>query len=123
MNLVRTGILGCAVALAAPAATETRVPDAGLAAMRSIAFLEGRWEGEGTLRRGPGEPMRFTSAETVAARLDGRILTVEGSHRDATNPERVVRNAFAVISYDEAAGRFAFHSIWPTGTPETTRPS
>jgi hypothetical protein len=102
------------VASAGVAVAETPPPDAGLQAMRALSFLEGRWEGQGWMRQGPGEPTRFKSQETVEARFGGRILTVDGLHHDAAS-DRVVHHAFAVLSYDQGAGRYRFQSYLADG--------
>ncbi len=117
MKLALAGVLGTVVAGLAlgTASAETAPPDPGVEAMRAVGFLQGHWQGEGSVRRGPGEPVRFKSKETVEARLDGRILTVEGRHHDVASPERVVHHAFAVISYDAAAGRYHFRSYLADG--------
>lgn len=78
-------------------------------AMARLAPMVGTWAGEGWIRRGPGEPQRFKGQEVVEARLDGRVLLVEGRHLDAKD-SRPVHHAFAVISQDEAAGGYHFRS-------------
>jgi hypothetical protein len=109
LGLVVAGLMiGVGVAQAQPA-------DPGLEAMRGVGFLVGHWEGEGSVRQGPGDPVPFKSKETIESRLDGRILTVEGLHHSAASPERVVHHAFAVISYDAAAGHYRFHSYLADG--------
>ena len=85
-----------------------------LDAMASLAILEGRWEGEGWMRQGPGEPRRFHGKETVERRLDGRLIIVEGVHSGGS-PEHVVHHAFAVISHNPSTGRFRFQSFLADG--------
>ena len=95
----------------APAA---EAPDPAAEAMRAVAPLAGRWEGEGTVRHGPGEPEKFVGQEKVEIRLDGQILIIEGTH---WNPERtrIVHQALAVLSYDGAAKAYRFKSHLPGG--------
>jgi hypothetical protein len=83
--------------------------EAGLAAMQAISFLVGRWEGEGWMRRGAEDPVRFSSSEHVESRLDGRVLIVEGLHHDATT-KQIAHHALAVISFDPATGGYRFRS-------------
>ena len=99
------------VALAGTASTQSPSPsgEAGLAAMEKIAFMAGEWKGEGWMRRGPGEPNRFTSNEMVETRLDGRVLLVEGLHR-AEGSGEVVHNAVALLSYDADTGGYRLQS-------------
>ena len=97
------------LAAAAPGLAEEGATDPGLAAMQAISFFEGDWEGEGWMRRGPAEPTRFRSSETVESRLDGRVLIVEGLHHGTESGE-VVHHALATISYDPDAGLYRFRS-------------
>jgi len=104
---------------AATEAAADSTADPGLEAMQAVAFLAGDWHGEGWMRRGPGEPSRFTSAETVESRLDGRVLLVEGLHYAITGegaaPGPVVHHALAVLSWDAEAGRYRFRSYLADG--------
>lgn len=88
--------------------------DAGLAAMRAIEFFEGRWEGEGWARMGPGEPQPFRSSEVVESRLDGRVLIVEGLHHHKDSGE-VVHHALATISWDPGTEKYSFRSHLANG--------
>ena len=94
------------------AAEESR--DAGLEAMKALPPLAGRWEGGGWIRRGPAEPERFVGEEQVEAKLDGRILVIEGKHWSADR-SRVVHHAFAVLSYDPAKPGYRFQTHLATG--------
>lgn len=93
-----------AVLLAASAFAQQGRPDkaAQIEAMKKLSFLTGKWEGEATVRMGPGEPRKLKQSEDVQYRLDGTILVVEGTGSDAATGDKVF-NAFGVISYDEAA--------------------
>lgn len=79
-------------------------------AMAALPELEGRWKGEGWIRRGPGEPHAFSSEEIVGSRLDGQILLVEGIHRSQDDPSRQVFHAFAVLSYDPEDDTYRFRT-------------
>ena len=50
-----------------------RVPDlnAQRAAMGKLAFLVGKWEGEASLLRGPGEWVELHQSEEAQYKLDG----------------------------------------------------
>ena len=97
------------LAAAIPGPAEEEAADPGLAAMQAVSFFEGRWQGEGWSRRGPAEPVGFTSTETVESRLGGRVLIVEGLHHAKEGGE-VVHHALATISYDPEAGGYRFRS-------------
>jgi hypothetical protein len=79
---------------------------AGLRAVEALSFLEGEWQGEGWTRMGPGEPERFSSHELVTRRLEGRILTIHGQHREPAT-DRMVHDAFAVLSWSGDGYRFS----------------
>lgn len=83
--------------------------DPVLAAMKAVPALAGRWEGGGTIRQGPGEPVAFVGEETVEMRLDGRLMLVEGRHW-TPDRSRVVHHAFAVLSYDADAKAYRFRT-------------
>lgn len=95
-------------------AVAAEAPDPGLGAMKAVAMLEGRWEGGGSMRQGPGEPDRFVGEETVESRLDGRVLLIEGKHW-TPDRSRVVHHAFAVVSYDPAKQGYRFSSHLANG--------
>ena len=114
------GAVGLLVALSAPAShpAESQEPEAGETssaeevrqAMAALPDFEGRWKGEGWIRRGPQEPHPFLSEEIVETRLDGQILLIEGIHHSKEDPSRKVLHAFAVLSYDPEADRYRFRS-------------
>lgn len=79
-------------------------------AMSALPDLVGEWQGEGWIRRGPGEPHAILSRETVEPRLDGQIWLIEGRHHSKEDPSRQVFHAFAVLSYDPEAGVYRFRS-------------
>ena len=81
--------------------------DPALDAMKALPRLEGRWTGEGWMRMGPGDPMRFVGEETVESRLDGRLLVVEGLHR-TPDGSKIVHHAFGVFSWDGSAKNYKF---------------
>lgn len=80
--------------------------DPAIDAMKALPRLEGRW-GEGWMRMGPGEPVRFVGEETVEVRLDGRLLVVEGLHR-TPDRSKIVHHAFGVFSWDESRKAYRF---------------
>jgi hypothetical protein len=69
-------------------------------AMKKLSFLVGKWSGDATVQRGPGEPLQVRQSEEIAYRLDGSILIIEGTGRDPVSG-KVLFNAFAVVNYDE----------------------
>jgi hypothetical protein len=83
--------------------------DAGLEAMKKLSFLVGEWKGTASMRRGPGEPARMTSRETVGYKLGGRVLVVEGLHELVTTGE-VVHQTLGVFFHDAKTGDYRFRT-------------
>ncbi|HEY0253846.1 MAG TPA: hypothetical protein VGC41_20090 [Kofleriaceae bacterium] len=73
------------------------------AAMAKLGFLAGTWSGPANITRGP-TPTKITQTEVVESQLDGTVLAVHGTGRDATG--KVVFEALATIAYDEATSTY-----------------
>jgi hypothetical protein len=103
------------VALAVPVWAQSPQPDPApvLEAMKAVAFLEGRWAGEGWFQMGPGTREEFSQTEVVERKLDGGLLLIEGIGRSKAPEPRTVHHAFAVISFDPSkkAYRFSSHIV------------
>jgi len=101
-------VLSCTVALCG----QQQPPQAELVkqqeAMKKLAFLAGHWSGPATISRGPGEPLHVTQSEEVQYKLDGLVLLIEGTSRDAEG--KVVFNALATISFDDTTGTYRFRA-------------
>lgn len=95
------------LALAVPAFGSAADSDPAIDAMKALPRLEGRWEGEGWMKMGPGEPARFVGEERVESRLDGRLLVVEGLHK-TPDRSKIVHHAFGVFSWDAQAKNYRF---------------
>jgi hypothetical protein len=94
-------------------------PAAQRAAMKKLDFLVGQWKGEGWVEFGPGQKRTFQGTEVVDRKLDGLLLAVEGLHRGRVgDKEVVVHNAFALVSYDDKAGRYRFQAFTGRGNYE-----
>jgi hypothetical protein len=111
--LVVLSVLSVVLASSIPAVA-AEASDPGLEAMKAVAVMEGRWEGGGWMRMGPGEPERSVGEETVESRLDGRVLVIEGKHW-TPDRSRVVHHAFAVLSYDAAKKEYRFSTHLANG--------
>jgi hypothetical protein len=100
-----------ALALLSPLAAQPQQPNtaAQREAMKKLDFIAGRWTGEATVHPFQGgAPMKLTQTEDVQYKLAGLIMLVEGTGRDESG--KVVFNAVAVISYDDAAKVYRFRS-------------
>jgi hypothetical protein len=102
--MIRAVLIAC---LATVSAFAQAVPDksAQIEAMKKLSFMIGKWEGEATVRRGPGEPTKIRQSEDVQYRLDGLIILIEGTGRDPVTGAKVF-NAIATISFDDAAKKY-----------------
>ena len=89
-------------------------PDVQRERMAELAFMVGEWEGEGWTRRGPGDPERFRGTETVTSYLDGLVYVIEGEFQDLETGE-TAHHALAIVSWDEAAGHYAFRAFLRNG--------
>lgn len=99
--------LAFAVALAGSsplAAQAPPMPDLARqrAEVEKLAWLVGTWEGEAWHQRGP-QRTEILQKETVALRLDGLAILIEGEGRSKTAPDEVLFRALGVLAFDETA--------------------
>ncbi len=78
-------------------------------AMKKLAFLAGHWSGPATISRGPGEPLHLVQTEEVQYKLDGLVMLIEGTSRNAEG--KVVFTALATISFHDASGKYRFRAF------------
>ena len=86
--------------------------------MKAFAAWVGRWQGEGSVRMGPGEPKHSRVDERIESKLDGTLLLVEGIGRsidDATHEEKVTHQALGIVSFDQATGEYKLYSFLKDG--------
>src|SRR5262245_34320645 len=74
-------------------------------AMKKLEFLIGKWSGEASGVKGRGATFRVQQSEDVQYKLDGLVMLVEGTGRDAATGNVSFR-ALATISYDDAAAQY-----------------
>jgi hypothetical protein len=107
--------------IALPAAAQAQAPSQAATAkaeMKKLNFLAGQWQGEGWIDVGQGQRRTFRQSETVQSKLDGLLFVIDGLGKGklpGSDEEVVVHNAFAVLSYDEAAKRFRWHAYRADG--------
>jgi hypothetical protein len=77
-------------------------------AMKKLDFLVGRWLGDASVRRDAGQPIKLTQTEDVQLKMDGLVMLIEGTGRNANG--EVAFQAFATISYDDAASVYHFRA-------------
>jgi hypothetical protein len=68
-------------------------------ALQKISFLTGNWQGSGYIQMGP-QKHTFNQTETIALKLNGTVIQIEGEGKDQQKPELTIHQAYAVISYD-----------------------
>jgi hypothetical protein len=93
------------------------------AEMKNLEFLIGEWKGEGWMEFAPGQRRTFKGTEVVQSKLDGLLLTIEGTHRGQVGgkgEEVVVHTAFALVSYDDKVKRYRFQAFTGRGGYEDT---
>ena len=81
--------------------------------MTSLASWAGTWKGEATMQMGPGQMSKAIMEERIESKLDGTIIVVEGVGKvpgSSASEERIVHQAFAVLSYDSNSGEYKFRS-------------
>ena len=83
-------------------------------AMGKIQFLAGNWKGSGWIQMGP-QRHTFKQTETVAWHANGTVLTIDGLGRDAADSTKIIHQAFALISYDQAAGQYLLRAVRADG--------
>lgn len=108
---MRTLLMGCLMALSTAAHAQQQGPDiaAQKAAMAKLGFLVGKWSGPISVQRGPGQPLTMVQTEDVQMKLDGLVLTVEGTSKDTAGQARF--RALATISYDDAEKKYHFRAF------------
>ncbi len=85
-----------------------------LDAMKKVQALEGAWAGSGWIQMGP-QRHAFQQTEHVRFHANGTVLTIDGRGTDAVDSTQVIHQAFAVISYDQQAGKYLMRAIRADG--------
>jgi hypothetical protein len=86
--------------------------------MKPFTHWIGRWQGEGSMQMGPGQPKKSTVDEHIVFKLDGAVLLVEGigkSIEAQPNDGKVVHHALAVLSFDQTTSQYKFNSYLKDG--------
>ena len=106
------------LAMAVAAVTTAQNPfmpsEETLTAMEKISFLTGVWTGEGWVQMGP-QKHTFSQTENIVSKVNGTVIQIDGLGRDIGNPERVIHQAFAVISYDTEQQKYLMKAFRADG--------
>jgi hypothetical protein len=84
--------------------------DAQRAAMKKLSFLIGKWSGEASLLRGPGQFVDLSQTEEAQFKLDGLVLMIEGVGCTKSDGARVLQ-ALGLISFDDESGTYRMRAF------------
>jgi hypothetical protein len=79
--------------------------DVQRSAMKKLSFLIGRWSGDASVLRGPGEFVELLQTEDAQFKLDGLLLIIEGMGRRKSDGSPLLQ-ALGLISFDDTAGKY-----------------
>jgi hypothetical protein len=86
-------------------------PTPAIEAVKTVAFLEGRWSGEGWSQMGSGPKDVFSVTETVEVKLNGAVMLIEGVGRSKSGEAKIGHHALAVIAFDPVERKLMFSSF------------
>jgi len=78
--------------------------------MKKLSFLTGRWSGEASVLRGPGQFVDLSQTEEAQFKLDGLVLMIEGVGR-AKSDGKLVLQALGLISFDDDSGTYRMRAF------------
>ena len=81
--------------------------------MKKLEYFSGIWKGEATMQRGPGSAVKMMQEEKIEYQLDGTVLEIEGTGRDADG--KIIFNALGLVNYDAVTKQFKFKSYLKEG--------
>lgn len=111
-------VIASLIALAAPVAAAAQPPASAPALserMAPFAWLVGEWRGTGWIIQPDGVRHEVESRETVTTRLSGGALLIEGRHNASGQPNRIVHDAIALVTWDSRANAYRFRTALATG--------
>ena len=91
-------------------ASRTPNVDAQREAMKKLAFLVGKWSGEASVLRGPGQTVMLFQTEEARFKLGGLILEIEGVGRTRSEGT-VALQALGLISFDDQSGTYQMRAF------------
>lgn len=89
-----------------------RTPDveAQRAAMKKLSFLIGKWSGEASVLRGPGQFVYLSQTEEAQFKLAGLVLMIEGVGRTKSDGKLALQ-ALGLISFDDESGTYQMRAF------------
>lgn len=103
-------LMALSLLAAPPAVAQTQRPagsDVQRERVGALDFLNGEWRGTATTTM-PGHTTVLTQTERVGPLLGGSVKLIEGRGYAADGTTQF--NAFAILSWDERAGKYSFRS-------------
>ena len=85
-----------------------------LDAMERLRLLDGAWKGSGWMQMGP-QRHEFHQTEAVRFHANGTVVTIDGRGTNAEDSTEVIHQAFAVVSFDQQAGKYLMRAIRADG--------
>ncbi len=79
-----------------------------------LSFMKGTWSGEGWMYINR-KKKEFTQTETIASKVDNTVLMVDGIGYAKEDKNKVIHNAFGVISYNNDEKSITMISFSSTG--------
>src|SRR6218665_2263318 len=85
--------------------------------MKKLAYFAGDWKGE-AIHKGPKGAVTVMQQEHIEWRLQGLVMTIEGTGRqknETSGVEEITFQAFAVVNFDYVEQQFKFKSFVKEG--------
>jgi hypothetical protein len=80
------------------------------AAMKKLSFLIGKWSGEASVLRAPGQFVDLDQTEEAQFKLDGLVLMIEGVGRRKPDGTFALQ-ALGLISFDDEPGTYRMRAF------------
>jgi hypothetical protein len=91
-------------------AQQTPNVEAQRAAMQKLNFLAGKWSGEASVLRGPGQFVDLAQTEDAQFKLNGLVLMIEGVGRTKSDGKLALQ-ALGLISFDDLSGTYRMRAF------------
>lgn len=82
--------------------------------MRKLDKMVGKWSGAGWIQQGANRE-EFTGTENVQRKLDGLATLIEGRFTAKNQPDKVIHETLAVLTYNPKTSVFDFKTYLATG--------
>ena len=92
---------------------DTKLQDS-LKTIEQLEFMKGTWSGEGWIYKNR-ERKEFTQTETISSKVDNTLLVIDGIGYSKDNRDKVIHDAFGVISYNQEKKSITMVSFSSTG--------